>query len=234
MTSTSSDGVVLRDLPVDAVTTADTGTDLRGGAWTRFGTDAVRGDRVTESTLRGLAEQSWEAARAQGYAVGWAEGRRGSLARSAEVEREQARVFEEQRRGALAGQQSAADALDLAVERFGAVTRSVHQQLGEQAVELALQIAEAVLGREVIAAADPGADALRRAVTAVPVDVPLAVRLHPDDLAALDRSVVAGRSVTWTADPSLSRGDALVETPSGTVDAGIAGALARVREVLGR
>ncbi|MDX6301868.1 MAG: flagellar assembly protein FliH [Nocardioidaceae bacterium] len=234
MTSTSSDGVVLRGLPVDAVTTADTGTDLRGGAWTRFGTDAVRGDRVTESTLRGLAEQSWEAARAQGYAVGWAEGRRGSLARSAELQREQSRVFDEQGRRALAAQQSAADALAVAAEQFAVVARTVQEELRDQAVDLALQIAAAVLGREVIAAADPGADALRRAVTAVAVDVPLAVRLHPDDLAALDRSVVAGRSVTWTADPSLSRGDAVVETPSGTVDAGIAGALARVREVLGR
>ena len=230
----STDGVVLRDLPVDAVTTADTSSDLRGSVWTRLGGNGVRGDQATEATLSGLAERSREAARAQGFAAGWAEGRRGSLARSAAVHEEQLRTFEERTRRIVTAQQSAADAVARAVTAFGDATRSVHADLADQAVELALQIAEAVLGRELVAVDDVAADALRRAITSVPVDVPLLVRLHPADLAALDESVLANRTVTYVADHALAHGDAVVETESGSVDAGITAALARVREVLGR
>jgi flagellar assembly protein FliH len=91
-----------------------------------------------------------------------------------------------------------------------------------------------VLGRELAALDDPAADAVRRAVTSVPVDVPLVVRLHPADRAALDEQVLADRAVTYVEDPAVARGDAVVETPSGSVDAGVGAALARVREVLGR
>jgi len=232
--STSSEGVVLRDLPVDAVTTADTSTDLRGGLWTRFGSDSIRGDRVTEGTLHGLAEQSRQAGRAQGFAAGWAEGRRGSRTQTEDAHAEQVRAFEEQGQRILAAQHAATTALEQALSRVEASTRALHAQLSDQAVELALQIAEAVLGRELLAVDDPAADAVRRALTDVPVDVQVTVRLHPSDRAGLDPSVLAGRTVTIVADPSLSRGDALVETDSGSVDAGVGAALARVREVLGR
>ena len=232
--STSSEGVVLRDLPVDAVTTAYTSTDLRPALWTRFGSDSIRGDRVTEGTLHGLAEQSRLAGRAQGFAAGWAEGRRGSRAETEDTHAEQVRALEEQGRRILAAQQAATAALEQAHSRVEASTHALHERLSDQAVELALQIAEAVLGRELLAVDDPAADAVRRALTSVPVDVQVTVRLHPADRAGLDPSVLAGRTVTVVADPSLSRGDALVETESGTVDAGVGTALARVREVLGR
>ena len=230
----STDAVVLRDLPVDAVTTPETSADLRDATWTRFGSDSVRGDATTEATLSGLAERSREAARAQGYAAGWAEGRRGSIAR-AHVERDQAvRALEERSRRVLAAQQSSADALAAAVRASEAAAQALQAELADSAVDLALQIAEAVLGRELQLAADPAADALRRALRTVPADVAVVVRLHPDDLEALDRSVVHDRPATYRPDPSLLRGDAVVETESSVVDAGIAAALARVREVLGR
>ena len=76
MTSTSSDPVVLRDLPTEDVGTAPTGSDLRSGSWTRLGDGGVVGDPVTEAVLGPLAERVRAAARAEGYAAGWAEGRR--------------------------------------------------------------------------------------------------------------------------------------------------------------
>jgi flagellar assembly protein FliH len=234
MTSTSSEPMVLRDLPVDAVTTADTAHDLRDGEWTRFGGARVLGDRATETTLRGIAERSHEAGRAQGFAAGWAEGQRASLARSAAARDEQLRVLEAERRRVLAEHGSAASALGAAVQRCEELTRELRAELTEQAVELALQIAEAVVGRELALATDPGADALRRALGSLPVDVPLVVRLHPDDLAVLDGDLLEGRPATVVADPRLARGDAVVETEDGWVDADVAGAFARVREVLGR
>ena len=233
MTSTSSEAVVLRDLPVGAVARADTTTDLREGAWTRFGGDRVLGDRATEETLRNLAERSHRVARAQGFAVGWAEGVRASQARSAAAHEEAARALEERSNRVLSEQQAASAALATAVTRCQETTRALQERLADQAVELALQIAEAVLGREVALSTDPG-DAVRRALTALPVDVPLVLRLHPDDQALLDPALLAGCPASVVADPHLARGDARVETESGWVEADLAGALARVREVLGR
>ncbi len=242
MTSTSSEApvqspapsVVLRDLPADAVATVATGRDLRDGVWTRFGAASVLGDAATESTLVGLAERSRDAARAQGFAAGWAEGLRASAARTAEAHEAQVRVFDEHATTFLAAQRSALSAVETAARRCAEVTDALGHELGEAALDLALQLVEAVLGRELATAGDPGADALRRALVAVPVDVPLVARLHPADLATLDRGTVGDRPVTLVADPSVARGDALVETETGVVDATLSGALTRVREVLGR
>ena len=111
MTSTSSEPVVLRDLAVGAVGTADTENELRDGAWTRFGGTRVLGDRATETTLRGVAERSHHAARAQGFAAGWAEGQRASLARSTAARDEQMLQLEDATRLAIARQEAAASAL---------------------------------------------------------------------------------------------------------------------------
>jgi len=235
MTSTSSEQqrpVVLRDLPAGAVALADTSRDLRDGEWTRFGSNSVLGDPATEATLHRLAERSRDAARAQGFAAGWAEGLRASAQRSTTASDEQARALQHRSDTLLAAQRSALSALQDAVGRCAETTSALHSELTAAAVDLALQIAEAVLDRELEIATDPGADALRRALVGVPIDVPVTVRLHPADLDVLDRDVVADRAVTFLADASLTRGDAVVESEDGIVDAGIAAALARVREVL--
>jgi flagellar assembly protein FliH len=226
--------VVLRDLPVDAVTTADTSADLRGGTWTRLGGTSVHGDQVTETLLSGLAQQSREAGRAQGFAAGWVDGRRGSQAGIAASHQAQLKAFDEQTRRTVAGQQSASSALAMAVRKVEGAVQHLNEDLAEQAVELALQIAEAVLGRELATIDDPAADAMRRALTEVPVDVSVTVRLHPADRAGLDASVLGDRVATFVSDASLSRGDAVVEMETGLVDARVGPALARVREVLGR
>src|SRR3712207_5437512 len=74
--------------------------ELRTGSWTRLGSSSVLGDAVTEHTLSGLAEQAQAAARAQGYATGWAQGRRAAEARAEEESRQVAaeRLLEDQRR----------------------------------------------------------------------------------------------------------------------------------------
>jgi hypothetical protein len=59
------DQVVRRDLPTGTVLDAHAARELRDGQWTRFGSVAVLGDVATEETLRGLAERSRDAARAQ-------------------------------------------------------------------------------------------------------------------------------------------------------------------------
>jgi flagellar assembly protein FliH len=231
MTSTSSDPVVLRDVPADRLGTRPAAGDLRTGRWTRFGSSAVLGDDATEAALGSLVDAAGSAARAQGYAMGWAEGRRAALAR-ADADREQrARAHDAEHAEAVAEVARTADALARAADRLHAENSAHVNALAEAAVDLALQVAEAVLGRELLVTADPGGDALRRALAAVPEPGPVTVRLNPDDLAALGPGALEDR-VAVRADPTLARGDAVAETGTCSVDATVAAALARVREVL--
>ncbi len=231
MTSTSTDRVVLRDVPEEHLTAGPGGTDLRSGHWTRLGSATVLGDRVAEAALGRLADAANSAARAQGYARGWAEGRSAALALAAAEQGRRDRDHQDEQARAVAEVRTAARALVGAAERCDDAIRRHLDELAASAVDLALQLAEAVLEREVRTAGDPGADALRRALAALPGEVPVTVRLHPDDLAALDPGWLDGR-VSVCPDPCLARGDAVAETDRNLVDATLAGALARVREVL--
>jgi flagellar assembly protein FliH len=143
-------------------------------------------------------------------------------------------ALEDTSRRAITRQEAAASALAAAAARCEETTRALHADLTDRAVDLALEIAAAILGREVELAVDPAADALRRALVPVALDVPLVVRLHPDDLAALDPTVLGGRPATVVPDARVAPGDAVVETEDGWIDSDVAGALARVRKVLGR
>ncbi len=234
MTSTSSEPVVLRDLPTGAAPHAAADADLRAGTWTRLGSPSVLGDPVTEQTLSALAEHARDAARAQGYAAGWAQGRAAFLAQAEVAEAERATRLEAEHARAAQERLSATLALGAAATACQAQVEQVAAELAGHTVTLALQIAEAVLGREVATAADPGADALRRALIEVPPMVPLTVRIHPADRALLDPSVLEGRPVVFADDPALGRGDAVVETETNVVDATLSAALDRVREVLAR
>ncbi len=237
MTSTSSDRVVARDLPADTLAPAAT-ADLRTGAWTRLGSGGVLGDAVTEATLGGLAERSHAAARAQGYATGWAEGRRFALTRAAEDSEAVRRSAELDRARRDAEHRQGLAALDTAVARLEERTAAVLDELAGHTVATALALTEAILGRELATATDPGADALRRAMALVDPTADVTVRLHPADREALDPAALDGledgRRVALVADPSVQRGDAVAETADTHVDATVAAALARVREVLSR
>ncbi len=234
MTSTSAEPVVLRDLSTTSVTDPVAGGDLRAGTWTRLGGSSVLGDLTTEATLDTLAERTRAAAQAQGYAAGWAEGRRRALAAAESTRAEQDARTAAAGAAQVAEQQSLVAALIAAAEQGRADFDARYDALAGQALDLALRIAEEVLQREVAVADQPGTDALRRALAPVDPRVAVTVRLNPADRDQLDPAVLAGRPVTVVADATLARGDAVAETDHGLVDATVAGALARVREVLGR
>lgn len=237
MTSTSSDRVVARGLPADTVTPAGT-ADLRSGEWTRLGSAGVLGDAVTEAILGGLAERSYAAARAQGYATGWAEGRRVALARAAEESEAVRRSAELVQARRDAEHRQALAALDAAVTQLEGRTAAALEELAGHTVQAALALTEAILGRELATATDPGADALRRAMALVDPTADVTVRLHPADRDPVNPAALHGlddgRTVTIVADPTVQRGDAVAETEHTYVDATVATALARVREVLSR
>jgi flagellar assembly protein FliH len=226
--------VVARDLPAETLSTPAHGADLRSGAWTRLGSGGALGDAVTEAILAGIAERSHQAARAQGYATGWAEGRRVALARAAEEAEEARRVAEADRARREAEHGEALAALDAAVAQLRERIVETVDALAAQTVDVALGLTEAVLGREVATAADPGADALRRAMALIDPQIAVTVRMHPEDRSTLDPAVSELRTVTVIDDHSLSRGDAVAETEDTVVDATIESAMERVREVLAR
>jgi flagellar assembly protein FliH len=103
-----------------------------------------------------------------------------------------------------------------------------------EVVDLALRIAEAVVGRAIDLDQVGGRDALIRALALAPDRGDLTARLHPEDAASIGdvAELVAGRELTVVSDPMLRRGDCVLDIGSTRVDATLAGAFERVREVL--
>lgn len=60
----------------------------------------------------------------------------------------------------------------------------------------------------------------------------LRIRVHPDDVPYVERSLPEGASVH--ADPAIARGGCLIETDAGQIDGRLETQLAAVREALGR
>lgn len=234
MTSTLPDGVVLRGLPAERIGTPERPADLRTGAWTRLGSAGALGDEPTERSLHGIAERSASAARAQGYAQGWAEGRRIALVRSAEEARAWRRTVELEQAQVRRDHERVVAALEDATAQLGVRMAEAVADIADQVVEAALAVAEAVVGRELQLASAPGADALRRALSSVDPVVTTTVRMNPDDRASLAPRDLPEGNVVLVDDPSLAPGDAVAETPHTLLDATIGSALDRVREVLSR
>lgn len=206
--------------------------ELRAGRWTRLGGSAILGDEVTETILDDIAERARAAARAQGYAVGWAEGRREAAERArAEEEATLARRAAEDATRAeehAAALTALREATALLHQTFAAACESVEASV----TELSWELTRELVGRE-LACAD-GADVVRRALALMPAEAHTRLRLHPEDARA-DQAVLdelAEHGVTLVTDPSLSRGDALLEAGDHVVDLSISTALDRVREVL--
>jgi flagellar assembly protein FliH len=93
----------------------------------------------------------------------------------------------------------------------------------------AVDLASAVIGRELEVAASPGADALARALALVPAGATATARLHPAD-AALISEATAGVSVL--PDPAVEPGGCILEVGDSRIDAQLGPALDRVRAAL--
>lgn len=205
--------------------------ELRVGNWTRLGGSAVLGDAVTESMLDGLAAKAQEAARAQGYAVGWAEGRRAAAEQAAAEHATRAvqHAAAEERREAE--HRAAVDALGRAAEQVRGLLGDLAAAIEEQATDLALALTVEIVGAR--AAAATAADVVVRVLQVLPPAPVGRVRLHPTLLASGAVQDLADRGLELVGDDRLGHADALVEAPDGSVtDLRIDEALDRVREVL--
>jgi flagellar assembly protein FliH len=204
--------------------------ELRRGEWTRRGGAAVLGDTATESLLGELADRTRAAAQAQGYAVGWAEGRRAAATQAdAETQRVvQARAAQDDVR-----RQEHADAmtaLAMAAEQVRGLLGDLAAAIEAQASGLAWALTEELVAHELRSATS--SDVVQRVLAVLP-DSPVAtVSLHPSVIGDAVAQDLVSRGVRVLSDPTLERSDALVEADGSVTDLRIGEALGRVREVL--
>lgn len=159
-----------------------------------------------------------------GYEEGFARG-------SADVE---AAIADHRRNAERLG--SLCTAIEQAVASLRADDAEAIRSIEDAVVEMALGIAESVIGREV-ADGDVVAATIGRALRLRPPEGTPIVRVAPTDLAvaaeALDAGLIPSTSdVELVGDPTIAPGGCVVETDVSTVDAQVDEALARVREAL--
>ena len=102
-------------------------------------------------------------------------------------------------------------------------------EVEQLAVELAVELAEVLLGRQLVEI-EPGSDVIARALGLRRGVEPVRIRMHPADAALIGAS--AHPDVAIVPDPTLARGDAAAEVGGGLSDISIAAAMERVRGVL--
>jgi flagellar assembly protein FliH len=219
--------------------------------------EAPQPEQVVErrSTIRRAADQPVEGARttfrlgdvyaeelarlrdhahAEGYAAGFAEGTAAAEGVVAEAERDaRERLAEVQARWERR-LVSATAALGAAARQFEEAALPVADDVRESVLGVVTTLVEDLLGRELAVAAEPGLDALRRALRLCPADAPVVVRLHPDDLAEIPAPALADLpdTVTVVGDERVERAGAVAEAGPQRIDAQIGAALERVQAVL--
>jgi flagellar assembly protein FliH len=155
--------------------------------------------------------------------------------------------------GLAAGRAAAATESAAAAVRFEALTRALADAAEDlrrrQALELAgledalaraaVDLASAIIGRELEVSASPGADALARALALVPAGSTAVARLHPADAASLSAgppadgpSATVPASLTVIPDPAVEPGGCILEVGDSRIDAQLGSALDRVRAAL--
>jgi flagellar assembly protein FliH len=110
---------------------------------------------------------------------------------------------------------------------------TVLDDLVEQATAMAVELAAAIVGRELRACGDDVRDAIRRALALVPDRGSLTVRVHPaDGGAAVALATGDAPDVCVVPDPAVEPGGCVVEVGALRVDAQIGPAIARLRDLL--
>jgi flagellar assembly protein FliH len=175
-----------------------------------------------------------EHARAEGFAAGHAEGMATAAEVVAETERAAADRFADVQARWERRVASATAALGAAATRLDEAAVPVADDVRETILGIVLTLVEDLLGRELALADSPVLDAVRRALTLVPADAPVVVRVHPDDLAEIPADALAELPVTVRVveDPTVERAGAVAETGPRRIDAQLMAALERVQAVL--
>jgi flagellar assembly protein FliH len=225
----------LRLAPIDAELEAITLEVTREAARA-----AARSTEVVEDitdVVEAMLDPTQEAGYEAGYFSGFSEGRtvgysdgyqQGNDAAAAAAERA-SREREALLREALSALYAAAEACN---GRIGVTVEEVEETIVTAAVELA----EALLGRELKVAEDIGRTALARALALAPNAQPVRAFLNPQDVETIGplHEVAPGRTVEIIADPTVEPGGCVIEAGASKVDAQLGPALIRARRALDR
>lgn len=180
-----------------------------------------------------------DAARARGFASGYADGRRAAAAEqadwSAEARLQRAAEAQEtaERRAVLER------ALRTAAVELSEATVPVLADVEATLVAAAFELAEAVVGAVLADRLAAARAAVGRLFDEAPAGELTMIRLNPADLALLAEAGPGGGAgeasldgITTVPDPSLAPGDAIGGLPTGWLDARIRTALDRAKEAL--
>lgn len=129
--------------------------------------------------------------------------------------------------------------LAASVERLRAESERLAELARADALEIGFQVARRILELELTTSAEPLFSLVRSAVRRAGESRTLTLRLHPADKALIDESGGAARvdglmaaRLQIVADPSLSRGDCMVDAEFGSVDGRLDTRFAQVRRSL--
>jgi flagellar biosynthesis/type III secretory pathway protein FliH len=141
-------------------------------------------------------------------------------------ERARSEAFAEgMREGEKRARHELAPALD-ALRRLAEHLRGVQEEILRGATRdlegLALAVARHVVQLELTERPEIVRALVERALTLVPQDLALTLRIHPEDAAALapdlERPAEGPAAVHWIADAAIERGSFVIETPQRVVD----------------
>ncbi|GAB47530.1 FliH/SctL family protein [Mobilicoccus pelagius] len=227
---------VIRAAEDDTSRPARMGADLTA---TEYAPVGVADPRLVDPYLAEVVEKAKEQAHAQGYedgrAQGFEAGRREGLDLMAQQQAEIAerdareRASRKERLGELLAnvENAIAGALNY---QAPAVT-----ELQEVVTELAVQIAESLVGHHLEVGECTARDAVMRALSQVPRRATVTLRMNPadhDDVTAITGDIMEWTVADVVADPTVARGDAIAMATNLEVDASLEGALDRVRTAL--
>jgi flagellar assembly protein FliH len=191
-----------------------------------------------------LVEQARVDACAVGYAQGWAQG----LHEAAETQTAQLAATHQDRDLLLAAYQqqlaSALRALRSAATQLEQRTVAVTDDLEDKILAAAVELAQALLGRELCDPEVAAPAALARVLRLAPANEPVTVWLSPNDYDTLTGTAGAelagtveragGRSISYQIDPALQPGEALGRCGCTSIDARLADGVDRLRKYLSR
>ncbi|UPO77104.1 MULTISPECIES: FliH/SctL family protein [Arthrobacter] len=177
-------------------------------------------------------ERAAELGKAQGHAAGYAAGMHAAAAETARLRTELKTRFDAETAALRARADHALQLLNAAEQSLAQLTVPHVAEVQDSLAAAALELAEALLGRELANGESSARAALDRALAGVDTRLVHTVRMHPADLAVLDNDTLNNAAVMFTPDPGLQRGDAVTEFPDGFLDATLASALARAKAAL--
>jgi len=171
-------------------------------------------------------------ARVQGHAAGYAAGRREATSRIAA----EAAALRADSDRVLAGEVAAIRQSIAALQQAGSQL-TAHSQMAIEVADsavlaAAVELAEMIIGRELLDHEGSASDAVRRALAGAHDRTVRSIRMHPADLALVGDQLPADSDIELVADHFLARGDAVADVIDGIIDARIATAIDRARAVL--